>query len=103
MSKQYSKANLVEELALLNDVESGAAASRIVEFIFDKIRTNVTSGTDVNLAGFINLRKATQAAKPAREGRNPSTGENMQIAATPAKQVVRIKPTAPFKKQVAGV
>jgi nucleoid DNA-binding protein len=39
-------------------------------------------------------------AKPARDGRNPQTGESMKIKAQPAKNVVRLKPQKALKELV---
>ena len=96
----FTKANLVERLTESNDVESKAAATRIVESLFETIRAEVANGTTVMLAGFINLKPAVQAAKPARDGRNPATGVAMKLPAVPAKNTARISLTAPFKAEL---
>ncbi|UES60210.1 HU family DNA-binding protein (plasmid) [Roseibium aggregatum] len=65
-----------------------AQAKSIVDSIFAEITKAATSGTETNLPGFGKF-KVKQTA--ARQGRNPATGETIQIAAskkltfTPAK------------------
>ena len=98
----FTKKDLINRLVESNDIASKASASRTVELLFDTIKAEVAAGNNVNLSGFINLKTAIQEAKPTREGRNPATGKDMLIPASLAKNVVRIKPTAPFKTLVAG-
>ncbi len=43
------------------------------------------------LPGLLRLKRAEKAAQPAKMGRNPRTGEPMQIAAKPKKTVVRAR------------
>lgn len=94
---QFTKADLVERLSELNDIETRAAAGRIVETIFGTIKDEIIAGNDVRLAGFVNIKPSVQAAKLARPGRNPATGAEMQLPAVPAKNTARISLTAPFK------
>ena len=99
---KVTKTNLIEKLLQQDDIASKAAATRIVDALFTDIKEQVIAGNDVDIAGFISLRPAVQAANPARKGHNPSTGAEMDIAATPAKKVVRFKVSAPFKTAIAA-
>lgn len=58
---------------------SKADASRAVDSVFDTIKDSLSRGEEVRLVGFgtfsVAHRKATQ-------GRNPRTGERIQIAAS---------------------
>ena len=58
-------------------VEAGAA----VDATFDAITNALKSGDGVQLVGFGNFSVADRAA---RQGRNPSTGATIQIAASKA-------------------
>ena len=55
-----------------------AQASRAVDAVLDTISEELESGGEVRLTGFGNFR-VTQTA--ARTGRNPRTGETIEIAA----------------------
>ena len=67
---------------------SEAAAKAAVAAVFDQIAGAAAKGEDVSIAGF---GKFAVKDRPERQGRNPSTGEAMTIAAskkvsfTPAK------------------
>ena len=69
---------------------SKADARKVVDAVFAAIADAAAKGEDVSLNGFGKFKVKESAA---REGRNPATGEPMQIAAsrklgfTPAKAV----------------
>ena len=58
---------------------SKAEAGRSVDAVFDAITHALKSGDDVRLVGFGTFAAVKQAA---REGRNPRTGETIQIKAS---------------------
>jgi DNA-binding protein HU-beta len=58
---------------------SKADARKLVDGIFDAIVAAATSGAEVSISGFGKFKVKESAA---REGRNPSTGETIQIAAS---------------------
>ncbi|MCU6453234.1 HU family DNA-binding protein (plasmid) [Sphingomonadaceae bacterium OTU29MARTA1] len=67
---------------------SEAEAKAAIAAVFDQIASAAAKGEDVSIAGF---GKFSVKDRPERQGRNPSTGEAMTIAAskkvsfTPAK------------------
>lgn len=67
---------------------SEAAAKAAIAAVFDQIASAAAKGEEVSIAGF---GKFSVKDRPERQGRNPSTGEAMTIAAskkvsfTPAK------------------
>lgn len=73
-----------------------AAAGRALDAVTDTIVAAVAAGDGVTLIGFGTFEAKD---KPARDGRNPATGEAMKIA---AKRVPRFKPGATFRTEVAG-
>ena len=73
-----NKSNLIEHIATLEDVASKAAAGRIVDALFDKVVTTLAAGEEVSVAGVGTFRVVERSA---REGRNPQTGETIQIPA----------------------
>ena len=58
---------------------SKADASRAVDGVFDSISSALAGGDDVRLVGFGTF---SVADRKASEGRNPRTGERIQIAAS---------------------
>jgi nucleoid DNA-binding protein len=52
------------------------------------------------LPGLLKIKRVNRPAKPAREGRNPATGEPMMIKAKPAHTVVKAQPLKLLKEMV---
>lgn len=73
---------------------SGADADRALNAVLDSITSALSSGDSVTIPGFGTFETRERAA---RSGRNPQTGEEIQIAAstTPA-----FKPGAHLKQAV---
>jgi DNA-binding protein HU-beta len=73
-----NKAELIDAVAEAADI-SKAAAARSVDTVLDVITSSLKKGDAVTLVGFgtFNTR-----ARKARTGRNPRTGEPIQIAAS---------------------
>ena len=73
-----NKNDLIDAVAQETD-NSKTDAAKAVDSVFDTISTALKSGEDVQLIGFGSFSVADRAA---REGRNPRTGETIQIAAS---------------------
>lgn len=82
-------AELAEHIASGHEMNK-SQAKQVVEAVFAAIVQAASKGEEVSLPGF---GKFKVAVREARQGRNPATGETIQIAAskklgfTPAKQV----------------
>jgi DNA-binding protein HU-beta len=72
-----NKADLIDALAKDCDL-SKVAAQRALESVIDNVIKAITSGDSVQLVGFGTFAVGHRAA---RTGRNPRTGEDIQIAA----------------------
>ena len=72
-----NKQELVEIVAESSDL-SKAAAGRVVDTVFDTITDTLSKGDQVTLVGFGTFLVRDRAA---RTGRNPQTGEPIEIAA----------------------
>jgi DNA-binding protein HU-beta len=70
------------------------SAEETVQAVFDTIRDAVWDGDKVTLAGFGNFLLAERSA---RKGRNPRTGEEVDIA---ARKVPKFVPGKQFKEYV---
>ncbi|MDX1432557.1 MAG: HU family DNA-binding protein [Gammaproteobacteria bacterium] len=73
-----NKAQLIDAVADAADI-SKAAAGRSVDTVFEVIAESLKNGDAVTLVGFGTF---TARKRPARTGRNPRTGEPIQIAAS---------------------
>ena len=73
-----NKNDLIDAVAQATN-NSKTDAAKSVDSVFKTISTALKSGEDVQLIGFGSFSVADRAA---REGRNPRTGETIQIAAS---------------------
>lgn len=62
----------------------------VIEAFFDELAKAVATGS-VRVPNFGTFKTKVRAARPARTGRNPSTGEALEIAAQPAKNYIAFK------------
>ena len=75
-----NKADLIDAVAQDTDM-SKASATRAVDSVIDTITGSLKSGDQVTLVGFGTFLVRDRAA---RSGRNPQTGETIQIKASKA-------------------
>ena len=90
-----NKSELIDAIAArteLSKVASGKALDAVIESIVEA----VAKGDGVSLVGFGSFKAA---ARSAREGKNPKTGEKIEIAAT---TVPKFSAGATFKATVAA-
>jgi len=73
-----NKGELIESVAGAADL-SRADATRAVDAVLDSVTSTLKGGGSVSLVGFGTF---TVKARAARMGRNPRTGEAIQIAAS---------------------
>jgi DNA-binding protein HU-beta len=73
-----NKNDIADAVAQATDT-SKADAAKAVDCVFETISAALKSGDSVQLIGFGSFSVADRAA---REGRNPRTGETLQIAAS---------------------
>ncbi|NCU89349.1 MAG: HU family DNA-binding protein [Actinobacteria bacterium] len=71
-------------------------AAHAVEIVFDSIVRNIHKGEDVTINDFGKFKKVD---RKARKGRNPFTGETIQIKAS---KKVRFLPAKALKEVVSG-
>jgi len=69
---------MIDMVAEAADI-SKAAAGRAVDAVFDSITASLKKGDSVTLVGFGTFSVGSRAA---RTGRNPRTGESIQIKAS---------------------
>jgi DNA-binding protein HU-beta len=88
-----NKSELIEKLAADTDL-SKSQVSAVVSAFEDTIVSEVKAGNKVQLPGFLSFEKGHRAA---RTGKNPQTGEPLQIAAA---DVPKVKVGKSFKDAV---
>jgi DNA-binding protein HU-beta len=75
-----TKNELAEQVARRNGL-TATQARQVVETAIDVISDELAAGGEVALAGF---GKFSVSRRAARQGRNPATGQTIQIAASQA-------------------
>ena len=90
-----NKTELIEHIATQADI-SKASAARALVATMDAVMSTLKTGGKVSLVGFGTFAVDKRAA---RTGRNPRTGEPIEIA---ARTVVRISAGQALKRAVAG-
>ena len=71
-------------------------ANKIIDAAFNALAAKLVSGEEVSIAGF---GKFTPKRREARKGRNPATGETIDVAATVA---AKFAPAKQLKDALAG-
>jgi DNA-binding protein HU-beta len=89
-----NKAELIAAVAEKSEI-SKAKAGEVLDALLETITDNVAWGGAVQLMGFGTFSTSKRAA---RVGRNPATGEAIEV---PAKKVVKFKPGKTLSDSVA--
>ena len=90
-----NKSDLASRVAEETDLGTGDA-KLAVDKAFEVIERTLADGGEISIAGF---GKFTVAERAARQGRNPQTGETIQIAAS---TVPRFSASSALKRSVKG-
>jgi integration host factor subunit beta len=92
MSKQptLTKADLIEEVLRVTELPR-KESDTIVETIFDSIIDSLQKGDKIEIRGFGSFRTRQRRG---RVGRNPKTGEKVEV---PAKRIPFFKPSKELK------
>jgi DNA-binding protein HU-beta len=93
--QRMTKTELANEVAAAAGLTAEQAKSA-VDAVFDTITGELAAGGNVAIAGF---GKFSVADRAAREGRNPATGETIQIASSRA---AKFSAASALKKQLNG-
>jgi integration host factor subunit alpha len=88
-----TKADIVE--ALYEKVGfSKKEAADLVELVFETLKTSLAQGTKIKISGFGNF---VVREKRSRVGRNPQTGESIEIS---ARRVLTFRPSQVLRAEV---
>jgi integration host factor subunit alpha len=88
-----TKTDLIEKISLMTAFTK-KESSEIVERVFDVVKTTLEAGENIKIAGFGTFEVKEKAA---RRGRNPQTGEVIEIA---PRKVLTFKPSQVLKKSI---
>jgi len=88
------KADLVQAITDKTGL-SAAECSRIIETIFEIIKTSLVTHGQIKIAGF---GVFTVKQTSVRRGRNPQTGDAMQLS---ARKVLKFKASPALKKEMS--
>ena len=90
-----TKASIVEELYAKTDFPKGKC-TELIESVFDLMKDELKNGNDVRISGF---GKWSVRQKNSRRGRNPQTGEEIEIS---ARRVLTFKSSQVLKEALNG-
>jgi len=91
LTKDHLAGSLQSRLGVSKPESSG-----LVESVLELIKSSLAGGDDVLISGF---GKFTVRQKAARRGRNPATGEDMNLA---PRSVITFKCSALLKEKING-
>lgn len=98
--KPLSKTDILNALADATG-QSRKEVGAVLEALETLIASNVSKGPGVfNLPGLLKIYVHTRPATKERTGRNPATGEEIKIAAKPAKKVVKVRALKKLKELI---
>ncbi len=90
-----TKANLVDEVMRVVELPRKDSET-VVDIVFESIVKSLRAGDKIEIRGFGSFRRRE---RKARVGRNPKTGERVEV---PAKTVPYFKPSKELKDLVKG-
>ena len=82
---------------------SKADAKRALEALEDVVLEEIGNAEKVRIGGLVQLTVRVKPAQKKRKGRNPATGEEIEIAAKPASVDVRARPLAKTKGALPSI
>ena len=91
-----NRSELVEQVKVKAHLASKKEAERAIDALFETLKEVLVAGDKIQLIGFGTFEVKERAA---RRGRNPRTGEEIEI---PASKYPSFKPGKTFKDEVNG-
>jgi DNA-binding protein HU-beta len=96
---QTQLVNEIADRAELSKTEAKRALAALDEVVLEQIK----NAQKVRIGGLVQLTPRVKPAQKKRQGRNPATGETMEIAAKPARVDLRARPLAKAKDALPSV
>jgi DNA-binding protein HU-beta len=82
---------------------SKADAKRVLSALDEIVLDELGNAQKVRIGGLVQLTVRVKPAQKKRKGRNPATGEEIEIAAKPASVDLRARPLAKAKSALPSV
>ncbi|MBV8987295.1 MAG: HU family DNA-binding protein [Solirubrobacterales bacterium] len=82
---------------------SKSDAKRVLSSLEDVVLEELGNAQKVRVGGLVQLTVRVKPAQKKRKGRNPATGEEIEIAAKPASVDLRARPLARAKSALPSV
>ena len=101
ISKKMSKAAVLTELAQATNLTRAEVGSVLegMELLIERHIKKRSVG-EFTISGLVKIKKVRKKATRRRTGRNPKTGEQIQIPAKPAYNRIRVSALGKLKKMV---
>ena len=96
---QTQLVNEIADRAELSKTEAKRALAALDEVVLEQIE----NAQKVRIGGLVQLTPRVKPAQKKRNGRNPATGEMIEIAAKPASVDLRARPLAKAKDALPSV
>jgi DNA-binding protein HU-beta len=96
---QTQLVNEIADRAELSKTEAKRALAALDEVVLEQIK----NAQKVRIGGLVQLTPRVKPAQKKRMGRNPATGETIEIAAKPASVDLRARPLAKAKEALPSV
>jgi nucleoid DNA-binding protein len=97
-----TQTQLVREIADRAEL-STAEAKRALAALDEVVLEQIGNAQKVRIGGLVQLTPRVKPAQKKRKGRNPATGEEIDIAAKPASVDLRARPLAKAKQALPSV
>lgn len=97
-----TQTQLASAVAQRADV-SAAEVKRVLAALDDVVLEELGNAQKVRIGGLVQLTPRVKPAQKKRKGRNPATGEEIEIAAKPASVDLRARPLAKAKGALPSV
>ena len=97
-----TQTQLVSEIADRAEL-SKADAKRVLAALDEVVLEQIGNAQKVRIGGLVQLTPRVKPAQKKRKGRNPATGEEIEIAAKPASVDLRARPLARAKAALPSV
>jgi nucleoid DNA-binding protein len=97
-----TQSQLLTEVAERADL-SKADAKRVLNALEDVVLEELGNAQKVRIAGLVQLTVRVKPAQKKRKGRNPATGEEIEIGPKPASVDLRARPLARAKSALPSV
>lgn len=92
-----TKPQLIDEISKKYPEMKKSDIHSVFDTSVEVIGHNLKKGDDVRINGLGIFKVKNRAARPARKGRNPATGQEIMLKSKPASKIIRFRPAKEIK------